>query len=161
MISNQVLFTDLYQLTMLQSYFEERMEDIAVFELFVRKLPPNRNFLLAAGLQQVLEFLEQLQLTTEELDWLAASGMFKSAFLERLAALRFTGDVHAMPEGTVFFADEPIIRITSPFPEAQLVESRIINLLHFQTLIASKAARSVLVAPDKVLVDFGMRRAHG
>jgi nicotinate phosphoribosyltransferase len=161
MISNRVLFTDLYQLTMLQSYFQERMEDIAVFELFVRKLPPNRNFLLAAGLQQVLEFLEQLQLTTEELDWLDASGMFKSAFLERLAALRFTGDVHAMPEGTVFFADEPILRITAPFPEAQLVESRIINLLHFQTLIASKAARSVLAAPDKVLVDFGMRRAHG
>ncbi|MGZ5056646.1 MAG: nicotinate phosphoribosyltransferase [Methylobacter sp.] len=160
-MSNQVLFTDLYQLTMLQSYFEERMEDIAVFELFVRKLPPNRNFLLAAGLQQALEFLEQLRLTTEELDWLAASGMFKSDFLERLAALRFTGDVHAMPEGTVFFADEPILRITAPFPEAQLVESRIINLLHFQTLIASKAARSVLVAPDKVLVDFGMRRAHG
>jgi nicotinate phosphoribosyltransferase len=161
MISNRVLFTDLYQLTMLQSYFQERMEGIAVFELFVRKLPPNRNFLLAAGLQQVLEFLEQLQLTTEELDWLAASGMFKSAFLERLAALRFTGDVHAMPEGTVFFADEPILRITAPLPEAQLVESRIINLMHFQTLIASKAARSVLVAPDKVLVDFGMRRAHG
>jgi len=161
MISNRVLFTDLYQLTMLQSYFQERMEDIAVFELFVRKLPPNRNFLLAAGLQQVLEFLEQLQLTTEELDWLAASGMFKSAFLDRLAALRFTGDVHAMPEGTVFFADEPILRITAPLPEAQLVESRIINLVHFQTLIASKAARSVLVAPDKVLVDFGMRRAHG
>jgi nicotinate phosphoribosyltransferase len=161
MISNRVLFTDLYQLTMLQSYFQERMEDIAVFELFVRKLPPNRNFLLAAGLQQVLEFLEQLQLTTEELDWLAASGMFKSAFLDRLAVLRFTGDVHAMPEGTVFFADEPILRITAPLPEAQLVESRIINLVHFQTLIASKAARSVLVAPDKVLVDFGMRRAHG
>jgi len=161
MISNRVLFTDLYQLTMLQSYFQEQMEDIAVFELFVRKLPPNRNFLLAAGLQQVLEFLEQLQLTAQELDWLAASGMFKSAFLERLAALRFTGDVHAMPEGTVFFADEPIIRITAPFPEAQLVESRIINLMHFQTLIASKAARSVLAAPDKLLVDFGMRRAHG
>jgi nicotinate phosphoribosyltransferase len=161
MISNRVLFTDLYQLTMLQSYFQERMEDIAVFELFVRKLPPNRNFLLAAGLQQVLEFVEQLQLTTEELDWLAASGMFKSAFLERLAVLRFTGDVHAMPEGTVFFADEPILRITAPLPEAQLVESRIINLVHFQTLIASKAARSVLAAPDKVLVDFGMRRAHG
>jgi nicotinate phosphoribosyltransferase len=161
MISNRVLFTDLYQLTMLQSYFQERMEDIAVFELFVRKLPPNRNFLLAAGLQQVFEFLEQLQLTTEELDWLAASGMFKSAFLDRLAVLRFTGDVHAMPEGTVFFADEPILRITAPLPEAQLVESRIINLVHFQTLIASKAARSVLVAPDKALVDFGMRRAHG
>jgi nicotinate phosphoribosyltransferase len=161
MISNRVLLTDFYQLTMLQSFFEKHMEEVAVFEFFVRKLPQNRHFLLAAGLEQVLSFLELLHFTAEELNWLAASGMFKSTFLQRLAVLKFTGDVHAMPEGTVFFANEPIIRITAPLPEAQLVESRIINLLHFQTLIASKAARSVLTAPDKLLVDFGMRRAHG
>lgn len=161
MISNRVLLTDLYQLTMLQGCFEERMEDIAVFEFFVRRLPAKRNFLLAAGLEQVLGFLKQFQLTEEELDWLETSGMFNSTFLEHLASLKFSGDVHAMPEGTVFFANEPIIRITAPLPEAQLVESRIINLLHFQTLIASKAVRSVLVAPNKALVDFGMRRAHG
>jgi len=161
MISNQALLTDLYQLTMLQSGFEAGMNEIAVFEFFVRRLPENRNFLLAAGLEQVLNFLEQFQLTDEELNWLKSSAQFNEAFVEYLSTLKFTGDVHAMPEGTVFFADEPIIRITAPLPQAQLVESRIINLLHFQTLIASKAVRSVLAASDKALVDFGLRRAHG
>lgn len=161
MISNRALFTDLYQLTMLQGYFEQQMEEIAVFEFFVRKLPPQRGFLLAAGLEQVLDFLEELHFTTEELDWLAGTGLFKNSFLNRLAELKFTGDVHAMPEGSVFFPQQPLIRITAPFPEAQLVESRIINFLHFQTLIASKAVRSVLAAPGKSLVDFGFRRAHG
>lgn len=161
MISNQALLTDLYQLTMLQSCFECGMEEIAVFEFFVRKLPENRNFLLAGGLEQVLNYLEEFHLTEPELDWLASSGKFNPNFLEYLASLKFTGDVHAMPEGTVFFPNEPILRVTAPLPQAQLVESRIINLLHFQTLIATKAVRSVLAAPDKALVDFGMRRAHG
>lgn len=161
MICNDALLTDLYQLTMLQSCFEAGMEDTAVFEFFVRKLPENRNFLLAAGLEQVLKFLEGFQFSAQELEWLASCGKFKSAFVDYLATLRFSGDVHAMPEGMVFFANEPILRVTAPLPQAQLVESRIINLLHFQSLIASKAARSVLIAPEKVLVDFGMRRAHG
>lgn len=158
---NSALLTDLYQLTMLQGYYEQNMEELAVFEFFVRKLPENRAFLVAAGLAQVLTYLEQLRFSADEIEWLASTGRFKPAMLDRLAALRFTGDVHAMPEGTVFFPNEPILRITAPLPEAQLVESRVINLLHFQTLIASKAARSVLIAPDKQLVDFGMRRAHG
>jgi nicotinate phosphoribosyltransferase len=102
-----------------------------------------------------------LRFSSDEIEWLASTGRFKPAMLDRLATLKFTGDIHAMPEGTVFFPNEPILRITAPLPEAQLIESRIINLLHFQTLIASKAARSVLIAPDKLLVDFGMRRAHG
>ncbi|PPK72195.1 nicotinate phosphoribosyltransferase [Methylobacter tundripaludum] len=158
---DSVLLTDLYQLTMLQGYYEQNMEELAVFEFFVRKLPENRGYLVAAGLAQVLTYLEQLQFSADEIEWLASTGQFKPAVLDRLTALKFTGDVHAMPEGTVFFPNEPILRITAPLPEAQLVESRIINLLHFQTLIASKAARSVLIAPDKLLVDFGMRRAHG
>ncbi len=161
MNSNQALLTDLYQLTMLQGYFEQQMEDAAVFEFFVRKLPKNRAFLVAAGLEQVLDYLQDLCFAADELEWLATTGFFSSRFIDRLAELRFSGDVHAMPEGTVFFPNEPILRITAPFPEAQLVESRIINLLHFQTLIASKAARSVLAAPGKLLVDFGFRRAHG
>lgn len=156
-----VLLTDLYQLTMLQGYFEQEMFDTAVFEFFVRKLPPQRNFLMAAGLEQTLNFLENLHFTPEELDWLAASRHFSNTFVDYLAGLRFTGDVHAMPEGTVFFPDQPILRITAPLPQAQLVETRLINLLHFQTLIASKAARSVLAAPGKLLIDFGLRRAHG
>ncbi len=158
---DSVLLTDLYQLTMLQGYYEQNIEELAVFEFFVRKLPENRGYLVAAGLAQVLTYLEQLRFSSDEIEWLASTGQFKPAVLDRLEALKFTGDVHAMPEGTVFFPNEPILRITAPLPEAQLVESRIINLLHFQTLIASKAARSVLIAPDKLLVDFGMRRAHG
>ena len=155
------LLTDLYQLTMLHAYFAHGMREMAVFELFVRKLPANRNFLMAAGLEQALTFLEQLRFTPEELEWVERSGKFGRGFAAHLAALRFTGDVHAMPEGTVFFPDEPILRVTAPFPEAQLVESRLINLVHFETLVASKATRSVLVAPGKLLVDFGLRRAHG
>lgn len=153
------LLADLYQFTMLQTYLEQEMNEIAVFELFVRKLPSGRNFMVAAGLAQVLEFLENLRFTPEELTWLAAH--FPPHVIRYLEQFRFTGDVHAMPEGTLFFPNEPIVRITAPLPQAQLVESRIINLLHFETLIASKAARSVLTAPGKLLVDFGMRRAHG
>ena len=158
---SSALLTDLYQLTMLQAYFAQGMNDIAVFEFFVRRLPRNRNFLMAAGLEQVLQFLENLRFTDDELDWVRKSGRFGRDFPDHLASLRFTGDVHAMPEGSLFFADEPILRVTAPIAEAQLVESRIINLLHFQTLVASKAARAVLTAPGKLLVDFGMRRAHG
>jgi nicotinate phosphoribosyltransferase len=155
------LLTDLYQLTMLHGYVRHGMRETAVFELFVRKLPAGRNFLLAAGLAQALDFLEGLRFGPEDLDWVRQSGRFDDAFVDYLAGFRFTGDVHAMPEGTVFFPDEPILRVTAPLPEAQLVESRLINLLHLETVIASKAARSVLVAPGKFLVDFGMRRAHG
>ncbi|MCL5059606.1 MAG: nicotinate phosphoribosyltransferase [Candidatus Thermoplasmatota archaeon] len=159
--ATSVLLTDLYQLTMLQGYHDAGMEDVAVFEFFVRRLRPGRGFLLAAGLEHALEFLEQVHFTPEELEWLASTGRFRPAFLASLETLRFTGDVHAMPEGTVFFPNEPILRVTAPIAQAQLVETRLINLLHLQTLIASKAARSVLVAPDRLLVDFGLRRAHG
>jgi nicotinate phosphoribosyltransferase len=155
------LLTDLYQLTMLQGYVDQGMNALAVFEFFVRKLPAKRNFLIAAGLEQVLSFLETVRFSPEELDWIASHGAFRPAFVRYLETFRFTGDVHAMPEGTIFFPNEPILRVTAPIAEAQLVESRLINLLHFQTLIASKAARSVLMAPDKLLVDFGLRRAHG
>jgi nicotinate phosphoribosyltransferase len=155
------LLTDLYQLTMLQAYYEAGMTETAVFELFVRKLPPVRSFLVAAGLEQAVEFLEGLRFGDEELAWIGSCGIFKPAFAERLAGLRFTGDLHAMPEGTVFFPNEPILRVTAPMPEAQLVESRLLNLVHLETMVASKAARSALVAPGKRLVDFGLRRAHG
>jgi nicotinate phosphoribosyltransferase len=153
------LLTDQYQLTMLQSYLEHGMDETAVFEFFVRKLPHGRNFLVAAGLEQVLDFLDDLRFSREELEWLTPR--FSPDTIAYLRELRFSGDVHAMQEGTVFFPDQPILRITAPLPEAQLVESRIINLLHFETLVASKAARAVLVAPHKLLVDFGLRRAHG
>lgn len=156
-----LLLTDFYQLTMLQGYFEARMTDTAVFEFFVRRLPPSRNFLLSAGLEPALDFLEQARFAPEELDWIARHGAFRRAFVDWLAGWRFTGEVHAMPEGTVFFPDEPILRVIAPLPEAQLVETRLINLLNFSSLVASKAARAVLAAPGKLLVDFGLRRAHG
>jgi nicotinate phosphoribosyltransferase len=159
---SSALLTDLYQLTMLQTYYEQGMTDTAVFELFFRRLPPKaRNFFVAAGLEQVVEFLEGLAFLPEELDWLAGQNRFSRATIEQLASLRFTGDIWAIPEGTVIFANEPIIRVVAPLPEAQLVETRIMNILHFQTMIASKAARAVLQAPGKLLVDFGLRRAHG
>ena len=155
------LLTDLYQITMLQAYADEGMAAPAVFELFVRKLPAQRNFLVAAGLEQVLQYLETSSFSSAEIAWLHAQGGFSATLLDQLATMRFEGDVDAMPEGTVFFADEPIMRITAPIPQAQLVESRLLNLAHFQTLIASKAARMVLAAAGRRLVDFGMRRAHG
>ncbi|MEN6586645.1 MAG: nicotinate phosphoribosyltransferase, partial [Sulfuricella sp.] len=155
------LLTDLYQFTMLQGYLEQEMEEVAVYEFFVRKLPAGRNFLLAAGLEQALQFLETVSFSAEEVAWLEQSGRFTPKLLDYVANFRFSGDVDAMAEGTVFFTDEPILRVVAPIPVAQLVETRLINLLHFQTLVASKAARVVLAAPGKLLVDFGLRRAHG
>lgn len=155
------LLTDLYQLNMIEAYLAHGETRDATFELFVRKLPSRRGFLMAAGLEQALRFLEQLRFTREDMDWLKSTGRFSTGTLDYLASLRFSGDVHAMPEGTLFFANEPILRLTAPLPEAQLVESRLINILNFQSLVASKAARSVLAAPGKLLVDFGLRRAHG
>jgi nicotinate phosphoribosyltransferase len=147
---------------MLQSYWQHRMHETAVFEFFVRKLPAQRNFLVALGLDQALSYLEEEStFTDDEIDWLAQTQGFQADFLRWLRDLRFTGDVNAMPEGTVFFPHEPILQVIAPLPEAQLVETRLINLLNFQTSIASKAARSVLAAPGKLLVEFGMRRAHG
>jgi len=161
MLKQTLLLTDLYEFSMLEAYAVHGMAETAVFELFVRKLPPDRGFLMAAGLEQALDFLEAMRLTPDELAWLHGTGMFSSAFVDGLAALRFNGDVDAMPEGTLFFPDEPVLRVIAPLPQAQLVETRLINLVHFQTVIASKAARMVLAAPGKQLVDFGLRRAHG
>jgi nicotinate phosphoribosyltransferase len=155
------LVTDLYQLTMLQAYFARGMTDTAVFELFVRKLPPGRNFLVAAGLEQALDFVEGLRFGAEELGWIRDCGLFRPDFGERLAALRFTGDIHAMPEGTVLFPNEPLLRVTAPMPQAQLLETRLLNLVHFQTLVASKAVRCRLAAGGRGLIDFGLRRSHG
>jgi nicotinate phosphoribosyltransferase len=155
------LLTDLYQLNMIQAYLDHRETKTAVFEFFVRKLPARRGFLVAAGLEPAMEFLQNLSFSAEDIAWLAHTGKFSTGLLDYLGSLRFTGDVHAIPEGTVFFANEPILRITAPLPQAQLLETRLINILHFQSLIASKAARVVLAAPGKLLVDFGLRRAHG
>src|SRR5215470_12591703 len=155
------LLTDLYQLNMLQAYLDNGVTGTAVFEFFVRDVPPERNFLIAAGVEPALDYLENLRFSAEDLAWLKGTGRFSSALIDYLGTFRFTGTVNAMPEGTVFFANEPVVQVTAPLPMAQLVESRLINLLQFQTMIASKAARMLLAAPGKLLVDFGLRRAHG
>jgi nicotinate phosphoribosyltransferase len=155
------LLTDLYELNMVQAYLDYGEDGEAAFEFFVRRLPARRGFLLAAGLEDALEFLESMRYSAHEIDWLKSTGRFRDNLLDYLAAFRFTGDVHAIPEGRVCYPNEPLLRIIAPLPQAQLVESRLINILHFQTLIASKAARMVLAAPGKILSDFGLRTAHG
>ena len=155
------LVTDLYELNMVQAYLDRGEDKEAVFEFFVRRLPARRGFLLAAGLDDALDYLETLQFSAEEIDWLKQTGRFRANLLDYLAGFRFTGDVHAIPEGTVCFPNEPLLRVTAPLPQAQLVETRLINILNFQTLVASKAARMVLAAPGKALADFGLRTAHG
>jgi len=156
------LLTDLYQLTMLQGYIDQGMHEDAVFEFYVRKLPEKRGFLMAAGLETLLGFLEDLQFTAAELQYLKDTGRFSASLIEYLSTFRFNGDVFAMPEGTIFFESEPVVRVVAPMPVAQLIETRLINILHFEILIASKAARCVLAAAERAaLVDFGLRRAHG
>ena len=156
------LLTDLYQLTMLQGYLKMEMHEEAVFEFFIRSLPEGRGFLVVAGLETFLDFLEGMCFSEAELQYLADTGRFSRDLVDYLSTFRFHGDVYAMPEGTVFFAGEPVIRVVAPMPEAQLIETRLINIVHFETLIASKAARCTLAAAGRAtLVDFGLRRAHG
>ncbi len=155
------LVVDLYELTMMQAYHSNGVEGRATFDLFVRRLPPGRDFLLTAGLGPALDRIEDLRFTSSDLGYLESLGYFRPTFLEYLADFRFTGDVAAMPEGNTAFAGEPIVRITAPILEAQLLETAVMNQIHHQTLIASKAARVVLAADGRGLLDFGLRRTHG
>jgi len=160
-LNNLALFTDLYELKMLQAYVEEGMIEDAVFSLFIRRLPGSRNFLLACGLETVLDYLENLFFTDEEIGFLGSLGYFSDRFLAWLRDFAFRGDVYAMPEGTPLFPNEPILEVKAPLPEAQLVETFILNQIHMQTLLASKAQRVVTVAEGRPVIDFGARRMHG
>ena len=158
------LLTDLYELTMAAGYVQTGFDARATFELFVRNLPERRNYLVAAGLEQALEFLQGVRFGTQEIDFLKQHPAFGSVgrqFFEYLAAFRFTGDVWAMPEGTVFFPGEPVLRVTAPIAEAQIVETYLLATINFQTMIASKAARVVTAARGRPVIEFGTRRAHG
>lgn len=155
------LALDLYELTMAQSYVDEAMDASATFSLFVRNLPPERGYLVAAGLDDALGYLESLGFTPSDLVYLEQTGLFRAPFLDRLAGLRFTGSVRAMPEGTICFAEEPLLEVTAPLIEAQIVETAIINHVQLQTMIASKAARCVTAGGGRGLVDFGLRRTQG
>lgn len=158
------LLTDLYELTMAAGYLQTGFEGHATFELFVRSLPPRRNFLVVAGLEQALEFLEQVQFSPAEIAYLREHPAFAriaAPFFDYLASFRFSGEVWAMPEGTLCFPGEPILRVTAPIAEAQIVETALLATVSFQTLVASKAARTVEAAAGRPIVEFGTRRAHG
>ena len=155
------LFADLYELTMAACYFENGMFAPATFSLYIRKYGPHRSYLVSAGLEEVLDFLERFQFMPDELDFLQSTGLFSIDFLNYLERLRFTGELFAIPEGRLFFKDEPILEITAPVIEAQLIESFIINAVNLQVSIASKAARCIHAAGGKNLVDFSLRRTQG
>ena len=155
------LFTDLYELTMGAAYFREGLAGSATFSLFVRRLPPERGFLVAAGLEEALEYLRTFRMSADALDYLDSLDRFEPRFLDYLETLRFTGDVRAVREGTVVFPDEPLLEVTAPLIEAQLVETALIAFCHLQTVQASKAARCVLAARGCMLAEFGLRRSHG
>ncbi len=155
------LFADLYELTMMQAYRREGLTGMAVFSLFPRRLPPARNYLIACGLATVLEFLEQFHLSAGEIAYLATLKLFAPDFLDWLRGFRFTGDVYAVPEGTPVFGNEPLVEIVAPLPEGQYFETLVMNQIHLQTLLASKASRVVTAARGRKVIDFGARRMHG
>lgn len=159
--ASAALLTDQYQLAMLQAYWREAMFEEAVFSLFVRRLPASRNFVLACGLDDALQFLETVRFSADALEWLGTRREFSPGFIDWLADLRFTGTVRAVAEGTPLFGEEPILEVRAPLPEAQLIETFVMNQIHLQTLIASKAARVVLAAQGRRVVEFGLRRIHG
>jgi nicotinate phosphoribosyltransferase len=158
---NVALLTDLYELTMLHAYWREDMNEEAVFSLFSRKLPPSRNYLLACGLDDALRFLEDLRFSPESLEYLSTLPYFSTEFLDWLEGFRFRGSVYAVPEGTPVFGHEPLLEVVASLPEAQLAESFVMNQVHFQTVVASKASRVVTAAQGRPVVDFGLRRMHG
>lgn len=158
---SRTLVTDLYELNMAASYLRRGMTAPATFSLFVRDLPPGWGFLVACGLERCLEFLEELRFTEEDLDYLGRELRYPGETLEAFSRLRFTGRVRALPEGRIFFPQEPLLEVTAPLPEAQLAETYLLNQVTYQTAVASKAARCRLAAPDASLVDFSLRRVHG
>jgi nicotinate phosphoribosyltransferase len=155
------LFADLYELTMAQAFFGQGMFAPATFSLFVRQYPPHRGYLVAAGLADVLDYLEGLRFGEASLDYLRSTELFTQDFLAYLNALRFTGSVRAIPEGRLFFVNEPVLEVTAPIIEAQIAETLVINQVNFQTLLATKAARCVWAAQGRVVTDFASRRTHG
>lgn len=158
---NLSLLVDLYELTMAQSYFIYKRNTFATFDLFVRDLPPNRSYLVAAGLGDVLSFIKTLRFNKEDIVYLKSKKLFSEDFLKYLTRFRFAGDIWAMPEGEIFFANEPIIRVTASIIEAQIIESFLLNTINLQTMIASKAIRVVLAAEGRRVYDFALRRTHG
>jgi len=161
MDKNLSLLVDLYELTMAQCYSIYRKDARATFDLFVRQLPQNRAYLIAAGLKDILDYIENSKFNPSDIDYLRSQKIFSENFLSYLAKFKFQGDIWAMPEGTIFFADEPVIRVTAPLIQAQIIESFLLNTANLQAMIASKACRVVLAAKGKKVFDFALRRTHG
>ena len=157
---NMSLFTDFYELTICAAYFDNQNFEPATFDLFIRRLPENRSYFLFAGLEQVLQYLQSIKFTPEQLTYLKKQG-FNQQFLNHLENFKFTGDVWAIPEGTIAFPNEPLIRVTAPIIEAQIVETFLLNTINLQTMIATKASRVVHAAKDKAVIEFGLRREPG
>ncbi len=160
-IENLALLTDLYELTMAASYFDNQMFEPATFSLFIRNYPPSRRYFVSAGLSDVLSYLQDLKFTPDDLEYLEEIGLFKPEFLSYLEKFRFRGDVYAIPEGCLFFVNEPLLEVKAPLIEAQIVETFIINIVNFQSMIATKASRCIHAAWPRKLVDFSLRRTHG
>ncbi|MFA5888188.1 MAG: nicotinate phosphoribosyltransferase [Candidatus Nanoarchaeia archaeon] len=158
---NMAMLTDLYQLTMDASYQQHKKTETATFDMFVRKLPQNRHYMIAAGLEQALQYLENMHFTEEDVEYLRSQELFSEEFLQSLKNFKFTGEVYAVKEGTPVFPNESILRITGPKMEVQLVETYLLNAVNFQTMVASKASRVVEAANGKAVAEFGLRRAHG
>ncbi len=159
---NLTLLTDLYELTMMQGYFEnEDVNQTVIFDMFYRSNPEGNGYAICAGLEQVIDYIKNLHFTEDEIDYLKNLGMFKPAFLEYLRDFRFTGDIYAIPEGTVIFPREPLVKVVAPIMQAQLIETALLNIINHQSLIATKTARIVRAAQGDGVMEFGCRRAQG
>lgn len=154
------LLTDFYEFTMSNGYFENNKNDIAYFDVFFRKVPDKGGYAITAGLEQIIEFVQNLKFDEEDINYLKSQNIFSQEYLEYLKNFKFTGDMWAIPEGTVVFPNEPLITIKAPLIEAQLLETAILNLLNHESLIATKTSRIVRTAGNRPVMEFGARRAH-
>ena len=159
--NNLTLLTDLYELTMMQGYFKNPTNQTVIFDMFYRNNPNGGGFAICAGLEQMIEYIENLRFTEEDITYLRSLGIFEEDFLEYLSSFKFTGDIYAIPEGTVIFPREPMVKVIAPIMEAQLVETAILNIMNHQSLIATKAARVCHAAKGEPIMEFGLRRAQG
>lgn len=155
------LLTDFYELTMMQGYYEQGQNETVVFDVFYRQNPCNGGYAVCAGLEQVIEYVKRLNFTYEDVDYLRSLGIFSEDFLNYLSGFHFTGDIYAIPEGTIIFPKEPLLKIIAPIMEAQLVETAILNIINHQSLIATKTSRVVFAANGDGVMEFGLRRAQG